>query len=63
MNEPYQEPGFDFQAADVIRDESGVDSGEKVILRGFTKNRYLVYDVRQPDGSYERRCQDPEWSG
>ena len=61
---PNNADGFqvDFHAADVIRDD-GQDTGERIILRGFTANRFPIYDVRQPDGTYVRQCHDPEWIG
>lgn len=52
----------DFKAADVISSDDG-DTGERVILRGWSANRFPIYDVRQPDGSYVRQCHDPEWTG
>lgn len=52
-----------FKASDVIRDSDGVDSHERMILRGFSKNRFPIYDVRQPDGTYKLKCYDHEWTG
>lgn len=58
MSEPNYVP-----AEFVMREGDGFDTHEKIILRGFSKNRFAIYDVRQPDGSYVRVCSDPEWTG
>lgn len=52
-----------FKASDDVIPLDEVDTHEQVILRGFSKNRWPIYEVRQPDGTYKLRCLDPEWTG